>query len=301
MATVSSALIIGYGEMGHAFEHLLQGECHLDIWQRHQTENASALKELAATSDFIFYCVPAKALEELATRVQPVLSGNSISLCISKGLDDKGRPAVQIFNEIYGTRSIYGVIYGPMISEEIRANRPGFAQLGIDTKTHYEQVASLFSKTSLYLEHSHDLIGISWACILKNIYAILFGIADALELGDNMRGYLSVAALQEMQSVVMTLGGKAGTCQKLAGLGDLITTATSEGSHHHGLGQKLVRGELDNIKGEGVHTLEMIRKFSMFDINQFPMMALVQQCIESPANIDSNINSYLDTVYQLTN
>jgi len=73
--------------------------------------------------------------------------------------------------------------------------------------------------------------------ILKNVYAIMFGVADELKLGDNMRGHLMVAAIAELSGIVQSFGGQAHTPYSYAGLGDLLTTATSEGSHHHALGQ----------------------------------------------------------------
>ena len=64
--------------------------------------------------------------------------------------------------------------------------------------------------------------------ILKNVYAMVFGMADELELGDNVRGFLATATLQELDRIVLHQGGLPGTPYHLAGLGDLITTATSD-------------------------------------------------------------------------
>ena len=65
-----------------------------------------------------------------------------------------------------------------------------------------------------------------------------------------MRGYLAVAALRELDQIVCKMGGQAGSPYHLAGLGDLITTATSEDSHHHELGRMLAREEVKGIKGD---------------------------------------------------
>ena len=45
--------------------------------------------------------------------------------------------------------------------------------------------------------------------MLKNVYAILFGVADGLKLGDNMRGWLAVETLREIETIVTALGGSA--------------------------------------------------------------------------------------------
>ena len=88
--------------------------------------------------------------------------------------------------------------------------------------------------------------------ILKNVYALLFGMADELELGDNRCGYFAVAAVRELNQIVCEMGGQVNSSCHLAGLGDLITTATSEDSHHHELGRKRQVEKLRALRGEGI-------------------------------------------------
>jgi len=288
-------LVIGYGEMGHAMEFLLAGRYELvfhDILPMEGHESVE-LAPAAAQADFIIYCVPVTPLGGLAERVAPVLGGHSISLSVAKGLDDKGRPAARIFQDVYAERHDYAVLYGPMISEEIRAGRPAFAQVGVSRPGVYGQVAELFTGTTLALEYSADIQGISWSSVLKNVYALLFGAADELGLGDNTRGYLAVAAQAEMARIVARMGGCESSARQLAGLGDLITTATSAGSHHHEVGCLLARGERDRLSGEGIHTLAMVRKFGLLDAGDYPLSSLVQELIEEPGDIEARIRALL--------
>jgi glycerol-3-phosphate dehydrogenase (NAD(P)+) len=288
-------LIIGYGEMGHAMEYLLRPSHTLHIWDRHPVQGREPvdLEATAADADFIIYCVPASPIGELAERILPTLAGHSLSLSVAKGLDARGRSAARIFEDVYADRFDYGLLYGPMISEELRAGRPGFAQLGMRTPALYRKATSLFSGSGLYLEYTSDICGISWAAVLKNVYAILFGAADELGLGDNMRGFLAVASMHEMDAIITRLGGSALTSHHLAGLGDLITTATSAGSHHHALGGMLVRGERDQISGEGVHTLTMVRDYGLIDENDYPLFRLVHRIVDDPVNIRDRLGDYL--------
>ena len=294
-----TVLLIGHGEMGHAFDYLLSPRHQVRIWQRHPDKGRMPfnLERAAAESDFIVFCVPANPVAELAARIGASLNENSICLCIAKGLDAQGRPAARILHDVYGDRFDFGVLYGPMISEEIRAGRPGFAQMGCSNADVYKQTASLFDGTRLYLEHTTDMTGVSWCAVLKNVYAMLFGIADELRLGDNMRGYLAVSANHELAAIVTQLGGKASTPSGLAGLGDLITTATSEGSHHHELGRLLVRGELSRIEGEGVHALAMVRQFKLLDLHRYPLAHLIDGIIQQPVDIKGRLAEHLASAY----
>lgn len=183
-----------------------------------------------------------------------------------------------------------------MISEEIRADRYSFAELGCANISIYHRVRDLYQDTRLYIKHSTDIPGISWCAILKNVYAIAFGMADELQLGDNMRGFLAVTALAELSSMVKQMGGKPAAPLHLAGLGDLITTATSAGSHHHELGRKLAKGETEDISGEGVHTLKMVEKYHLFDVSPYPLYGLVHDIVKEPISVAQKFCDYLDHV-----
>ncbi len=147
----------------------------------------------AGQAGFVLLCVPAYPHQELLERLAPSLQSHCICLSIAKGVDEQGRPPKQIYEQVFKGHHHYCLLYGPMISEEIRANRYAFAQLGCSDDSTYNRVSTLFEDTKLFIQHSTDIPGISWSVILKNVYAIGFGIADGLKLGDNVRGFLRAA------------------------------------------------------------------------------------------------------------
>jgi glycerol-3-phosphate dehydrogenase (NAD(P)+) len=288
-------LILGHGEMGRAMEHLLRHRHALTIWERHPQAGIPpvALESICGQQDFILFCLPANPHFELAARLRPLLPRECLCLSIAKGLDPHGRTAAQALAEGLGSSDAFGVLYGPMISEEIRAGRPAFAEVGAASAGVFARIRELFSGTMLYLEHTTDITGISWAAVLKNVYAILFGVADELKLGDNMRGYLAMAVMEELGQAVNTLGGSSAAAHRLAGLGDLITTATSSGSHHHDLGRRLARGQAGELKGEGVHTLEMIRAHGLLDSRRYPLLDLIGHLLDKPATAIIQMEDFL--------
>ena len=294
MTSRSRVLVVGYGEMGHAMEHLLGARHELLIWNRHPppARPPLVLEEAAAGADFVIYTVPVTPLAQLAARVLPHLSAHSVSLTVAKGLDASARPAPRILTEVYGGQRDFGVLYGPMIAEEIRAGRPAYAQAGVSRQPVFARLAGLYAGSALTLVASADLYGIAWASLLKNIYAMLFGAAAALGLGDNARGYLVVSALAELETIVSGMGGQRETARDLAGLGDLVTTATSAGSHHRALGGQLVQGE-SGLQGEGIHTLAMLREYALLDESGFPLFALARRLVEEPAAGSAQLREFL--------
>ncbi|HJW81796.1 MAG TPA: hypothetical protein VJ396_06080, partial [Acidiferrobacterales bacterium] len=269
-------LILGHGEMGQAMEFLLAAHQPLRIWQRRPPagETPVNLAAVVPESDVILFCLPATAHAAVVARIAPPLRGDTLCLTIAKGLDERGRLPAAVLAEAVGTARV-AVLYGPMISEEIRAGKPAFAECGTAEPAAYERIAALYRGTALRLEPSRDISGLSWSAILKNVYAMAFGMADELNLGDNTRGFLAVTALHELSAIVQQLGGAPATPYRLAGLGDLITTATSAGSHHHELGRLIVRNQRAALKGEGVHTIAMLEQFRPLDSSGFPLLRLI--------------------------
>ncbi|MDO8294691.1 MAG: hypothetical protein Q7T29_17765 [Gallionella sp.] len=288
-------LILGYGEMGHAMEYLLAARHDVRIWNMGEVVKGSraTLEDEVAEAQVILFCLPVNPHHEIASRITPYLAEGSLCLTIAKGLDESGRTAAQVFESLFAGRHHYGVVYGPMISEELRAGRYGFADAVLSDAADFEVIHNLFRGSTLVYQQASDMHGRSWSVILKNVYAIMFGVADELKLGDNMRGHLMVAAIAELSGIVQSFGGQAHTPYSYAGLGDLMTTATSENSHHHALGRQLARGEWSDISGEGVHTLRTVEKYRLFDWRGYPLFSLVRDIVAQPATLHERVEDYL--------
>ena len=294
-------LILGYGEMGHAMEYLLATRHDVRIWNMGVVVKGShaTLEEEVTEAQVVLFCLPVNPHHEIASRIAPYLAKESLCLTIAKGLDESGRTAVQVFDSMFAGKHHYGVVYGPMISEEIRIGRHAFADAMLSDAADFGVVHSLFRGSTLVCQQASDMHGRSWSVILKNVYAIMFGVSDELKLGDNMRGHLMVAAIAELSGIVQSFGGQAHTPYSYAGLGDLVTTATSEGSHHHALGRHLVLGEWSDISGEGVHTLRMVEKYHLFDWRTYPLFSLVRDIVTAPETLNEQMEDYLKQLREL--
>jgi len=253
----------------------------------------ATLEDEVATAQVILFCLPVNPHYEIASRIEPYLAKDSLCLTIAKGLDEHGRTAAQVFDAAFDGRHHYGVVYGPMISDEIRAGKHAFADVVLSDSADFDVMNSLFLGSTLICQQASDMHGRSWSVILKNVYAIMFGVSDELNLGKNMRGHLMVAAIAELSGIVQAFGGQAHTPYSYAGLGDLLTTATSEDSHHHTLGRQLVRGEWSDISGEGVHTLQMVEKYRPFDWRAFPLFTLAHDIVTAPQTLNERVEDYL--------
>lgn len=294
-------LILGYGKMGHAMEYLLAARHDVRIWNMGAVVKGAhaTLEKEVADAQVILFCLPVNPHHEIASRIEPYLAEDSLCLTIAKGLDEQGRTAAQVFDSAFDGRHHYGVIYGPMISDEIRAGKHAFADVVLSDAADFDVMNSLFLGSTLICQQASDMHGRSWSVILKNVYAIMFGVSDELNLGKNMRGHLMVAAIAELSGIVQAFGGQAHTPYSYAGLGDLLTTSTSEDSHHHTLGRQLVRGEWSDISGEGVHTLQMVEKYRPFDWRAFPLFTLAHDVVTAPQTLHERVEDYLKQLREM--
>ena len=302
MFNKSKILIIGYGEMGHAMEYLLEQRHEIMLWDKQLNSDSSTnerrvddLDQALSVVDFVILCIPVNPHKQVLEKIAGNIKTECVCLSIAKGLDEAGNTATDIMTSVLAKNQSYALIYGPMISEEILQGRHAFAQLVCNHQVVYEGVRQLFGGSSLHLTDSTDTNGVNWAVILKNVYAIIIGVADELHLGDNVRGYLMVQSLAEMNIIVQLMKGDKATVYQLAGLGDLVTTSTSDDSHHHELGRRLARGETTDIGGEGVHTIAMVNKYDIFDLTNFPLFKLVAQIINDPAQSADRLQAYINS------
>ena len=122
--------------------------------------------------------------------------------------------------------------------------------------------AQLNGKT-LRIYSSDDLVGVELGGALKNVMAIAAGICDGMQLGMNARAALITRGLAEIVRLGVAMGGKPETFMGLAGLGDLVLTATGDLSRNRAVGMHLAQGKnletvLDSLGhvAEGVNSAQ---------------------------------------------
>jgi len=290
-------LIAGYGQMGHAMQALLAQRARLAIWRvtpQHQSPSA-AIRRTAADSDFVILCVPTVALAPLLHHLAPYAAPHAVFLSIAKGLDEAGRTAADILELQLGARRHWAVLGGPMIAAELCAGRHGYAEIGTRNIAAQRGTLWLFRGTRLHLSAGAWPQAVSWCGVLKNIYTPLFGLADELDMGDNVRGRLASAALDEISRLVARFAGVQHAAAGAAGLADLITTATSKSSHHRALGRRVARGDYSMPQGEGPNSVRVLQRRRRLPGTQaFPLLAVAVVLVRRPRAARRHLCDWLE-------
>jgi glycerol-3-phosphate dehydrogenase (NAD(P)+) len=142
------------------------------------------------------------------------------------------------------------VLSGPTFAKEIAAAEPAAVVIAAAGMAFAEEIQRAFATTSLRFYASTDVIGVELGAALKNVIAIGAGICRGLGLGSNSVAALITRGLAEITRLSLAMGAQPRTLAGLAGLGDLVLTATGDLSRNRFVGVELGRGRtLEQILG----------------------------------------------------
>ena len=99
-----------------------------------------------------------------------------------------------------------------------------------------------------------DVHGVELCGALKNVIALASGISCGLGFGDNSRAALITRGMVEIKRLGTAAGCESRTFDGLAGIGDLVVTATSEHSRNFRAGRLI---------GQGLAAQDAVREVGM--------------------------------------
>lgn len=164
-----------------------------------------------------------------------------------------------------------------------------------------QQIAALVHNTYTVVDCSTDLRGVQACGALKNIVAIMMGVAHGAHWADNTRALLFTRARAELIALVTALGGTQKTLDGIAGIGDLTLTATNIQSRNFSLGVQLGQGkklEQTQLHGvsEGLHTLKGALQLAQGVNIPVPLISVLAALIaenQTPAEFQAKLYSEL--------
>jgi glycerol-3-phosphate dehydrogenase (NAD(P)+) len=196
-----------------------------------------------AVADIVLSVVPSRYLQEVMDGAAEFIAPDTPVVSATKGIEEVSlRRMSQLISETLHAPSPVAVLSGPTFAREIAAGEPAAiviaaAELGVA-----EQIQRAFSTPTLRFYTSQDVVGVEIGAALKNVIALGAGICSGLGLGSNSVAALVTRGLAEITRLAVVLGGKERTLSGLAGLGDLVLTATGNLSRNRAVGLQLGQG-----------------------------------------------------------
>lgn len=271
--------VIGAGSWGTTVASVLSEHCDTTLWAREpevaeaitgRRENprflpgfslpvslqvTTALSGALADRQLVLMAVPTQHLRSVADGVADNLAPDTLVLSLAKGIERTTllRPSqilAQVLSRAIPSEAI-GVLSGPNLAREVMAGEPSATVVALGDKSRAEMVQALLMSDHLRVYTSQDVIGCEIGGAVKNVIAIAVGMATGLGYGWNSRSALITRGLAELTRLGVALGGDPLTFLGLAGVGDLVATASSEHSRNRRVGVELGRGRhLEEILAE---------------------------------------------------
>ena len=135
-----------------------------------------------------------------------------------------------------------GVISGPCHAEEVALERLSYLTIASADDEKAKLVANILGSDYIKCTTSDDVLGIEYAAMLKNIYAVAAGIAHGLGYGDNFQSVLMSNAIREMKKYVKKVHKMKRDINDSAYLGDLLVTGYSVFSRNRLFGTMIGKG-----------------------------------------------------------
>jgi glycerol-3-phosphate dehydrogenase (NAD(P)+) len=235
----------------------------------HVTSNAAAA---LAGVDFVLLALPSQVLRSNLAAWTPLLAPDAMLVSLMKGIEaGTGKRMSEVICDVTGIGiERVAVISGPNLAHEIAAEQPAATVVACVDEDAARELSAVCANPYLRPYTNSDIIGCELGGAVKNIIAILVGMAEGMGFGDNTRASIITRGLAETSRLGAVLGADPMTFSGLAGLGDLLATCASPLSRNRTFGERLGRGRpLDEVLAsrdhqvvEGVATSFAVRELA---------------------------------------
>ena len=213
--------------------------------------------------DLVVLATPFQKMEEILLEIKPYISQETVLLNVSKGLNIENCETGEYFANKVCPHNKYAVLSGPSHAEEVSKKMITTVVICSNDIEIAKDLQDLFMNEYFRVYIHTDVSGVEVAGALKNVIAIGSGILKGINEGDNARAALITRGLVEISRLGKKMGCNMLTFMGLAGMGDLIVTATSVHSRNFRAGVLIGDGvpveRLEEEVGETVEGLKTVK------------------------------------------
>lgn len=248
------------------------------------------VKEAVEGADMLVFVISSKAIRSFCReQLKPLLNGKSLPVVsASKGIEDKTFKTICeiIEEELPQLKDKVLAFSGPSFALEVAQNVPTKIMLAGADAALVNEIKPVFDADPIIIVPDTDRRGVEYGGAIKNVLAIGAGVIDGIGDGANAKSALITQALQEMNAVLVSQGGRPGTVYSLAGFGDAILTCMSAISRNRRLGEKLGSGlslqeaqkEVGTI-AEGVNSVQSVYDIARKNNLNTPIIEAIWQIV----------------------
>jgi glycerol-3-phosphate dehydrogenase (NAD(P)+) len=214
-----------------------------------ETDVTHELGEALAGAHIVLGVMPSAHARAVYTAMLPYLdvagAEQIIFVSATKGLEhDSLARMSEVIIDVIGQKFVPRVaaLSGPSFALEVARGDPTAVVIASADLRVASEIQHEFSSSTLRLYTNDDIVGVELGGAVKNVIALAAGVCAGLGLGANTISALITRGLSEMTRLAVAMGGRRDTLAGLAGLGDLVLTATGTLSRNRSVGVELGKG-----------------------------------------------------------
>ena len=222
----------------HNPSYLSSVEFHLN-----QLNLSNDINEIAEYADVLIFVIPSAFIHSELEKLTTDLGQKTMVSAVKGIIPESGLLVGEHFHDIYNIPfENIAVIAGPCHAEEVALERLSYLTISSADPVMAQEIADQLSSNYIKTKISDDIIGVEYAVMLKNIYAIAAGIAHGLGYGDNFQSVLMSNAIREMKRFIRKVHKMKRNINNSAYLGDLLVTGYSIFSRNRMFGNMIGKG-----------------------------------------------------------
>ena len=204
---------------------------------------SAQINEVVEGSDVIIVAIPSEYVNDEMKKIDVDIS-NKIIMCALKGLvPETDLLFGEHMQKHFGiSPNKFLVIGGPCHAEEVALEKLSYLTIGSSNLELCKIISKKFSCKYIKVKASDDVVGIEYASMLKNIFALAVGISNGLGYGDNYQSVLMSNSVKEMKRFISRRHKIKRNINNSAYLGDLLVTGYSSFSRNRMFGNMIGKG-----------------------------------------------------------
>lgn len=261
---------------------------------------ASSNLETVFSNKYIVNAIPTQNIRSVLELSKEYLTDKHIVINLSKGLELRSHKRISEIFKDYNKNISYVVLSGPSHAEEVIKKMPTTVVCASEDEKLAKSVQVLFVRDYFRVYSSTDLVGVELGGAIKNILAFGIGMATGLGYGDNAKAALITRGIHEMTKFAKSFGADSKTINGLAGIGDLIVTATSKHSRNNRagilVGQGVSKDSLEekiNMVVEGIPTTRAVYELAKEKNIEVPITNEIYKVLFENKACDESVNDLM--------
>ena len=204
---------------------------------------SSDINKIVAEYATLVFVTPSPYIKNHLKKLKTRIKDKFVITAIKGIVPDENLVCSEFFHQVYDVPyDNLACLGGPSHAEEVALERLSYLTVGCADRQKAQAFADVLNSEYIKTKTSDDVIGIEYASVLKNVYAIAAGICSGLKFGDNFQAVLMSNAVQEMSRFLTAINPIERNVYDSVYLGDLLVTGYSNFSRNRTFGTMIGKG-----------------------------------------------------------